>query len=212
MKPEQEEEFEDFLRSNREAFHGQQPDEVMLERIQQRMQTEQINKIPGRIFLSGYFVRLAVACLLLAIAGAAFWFLQRKPVEDSNTVLLAGLADSSSAATRISSISAVASLEKPDTAVFQALVGILNQDPNINVRLAALESLSHFYETGDIKKTLIAALASQQDPLVRISLIQLFTDKKERSILDELDRIVIDLSVIKEVRSQAYSSIFILRS
>lgn len=212
MKPEQEDGFEHFLRNNREAFHGEQPDDVMLERILQGMQTDQVDKVPGKKIFSIRFIRLAAACLLLVIAGTIFWLLQRKPVDNPNAALLAGLADSNSAAARISSIAAVVSLEKPDSTVFRALFGVLDQDPNANVRLAALESLSHFYETAGIKAKLIARLNVQQDPFVRIGLIQLFTDKKERSILDELDKIVTDISVIKEVRSQAYASINILGS
>jgi hypothetical protein len=214
MKPEEEEKrFEDFLRSNREAFHLEQPDDAMLERIQQRMQTELASKASAkRAFLPAHFIRLAAACLLVAIAGTTLWFLLRKPVEDPNAALLAGMVDNNSAATRITNISSIAALEKPDTSIIRALFTVLNQDPNTNVRLAALESLSNFYETGDIKTKLIAELKSQQDPFVRISLIQLFTDRKERSILDELDNINVDLSTINEVRSQAFNSIFILRS
>lgn len=210
MKPEQEKGFEHFLRNNREAFHVQQPDDTMLERIQQRMQ---INKASTKgVFFSMRFVRLAAACLLLFVAVTIFWFRQRKPADDSQAVLLAGLVDSSSAAARIDKISSIVSIVKPDTAIYRALFGILEQDPNTNVRLAALETLSHFYETGNIKARLISELKSRQDPVITISLIQLFTDKKERLILDELDKIVTDLSVIKEVRSQAYNSIFVLRS
>jgi hypothetical protein len=213
MKPEEKNRFENFLRSNREAFHTEQPDDAMLERIQQRMQPVSIDKAPSKpIFRSMRFVRLTAACLILAIAGTVFWFIQKKPDSDTNALLIAGLVDSRSAATRISNISAVISLERPDTVVFQTLFEVLKQDPNTNVRLVALETLSHFYETWDIKSKLIAELTSQQDPFVSISLIQLLTYKKERSIIDELDKIVTDLSIIEEVRSQAYNSIFILRS
>jgi len=211
MKPEQEKRFEDFLRSNREAFHVEQPDDAMLERIQVRMRT--IDKQPAKgIFRSIRFVRLAAACLLFAIAVTSIWLLQRKNADDPNAVLLTGLTDSSSAATRINNISSIVSLQNPDTSIFGVLFGILEQDPNTNVRLAALETLSHFYGSANIKARLISELKSQRDPFVTISLIQLFTDKKELSILEELDRIVVDLSIIKEVRSQAYTSIFLIRS
>ncbi|MBV9987077.1 MAG: HEAT repeat domain-containing protein [Chitinophagaceae bacterium] len=145
--------------------------------------------------------------------------LRRKP-QNSNTApeessldkqaLFAKLNDMASPSKRLSAASEASSLIDRD--IIDALVKTMNTDPNTNVRLAALESLSRFHRESYVRKQLVAALEKQKDPVVQIELIQLLTRMKETSILKQLDKITQDDNAIKAVKDNAYSGIFTLRS
>ena len=83
----------------------------------------------------------------------------------------------------------------------------MNEDPNTNVRLAALDALSKFHQQEYVRTALINSLAKQKDPVVQISLIRLMVEMKEKSVIKELNRITKDKEMIKAVKDEAYSGL-----
>ncbi len=88
----------------------------------------------------------------------------------------------------------------------------MNNDPNTNVRLAALEAIAKFHRESYVRKQLTAALKKQKDPIVQVELIQVLTKMKQTSILGELEKLVKDVNTDKEVKDRAYASILTLGS
>ncbi len=86
----------------------------------------------------------------------------------------------------------------------------MNEDPNTNVRLAALDALSKFHTEPQVRKVLLDALSTQKDPMVQIALIQLMVKMKEKSVVNDLKKIVDDSETMKAVKDEAYSGILIL--
>jgi hypothetical protein len=136
--------------------------------------------------------------------------------ETENTLykqaLFSRLNDMGSPSHRLSAAAQVLNMKSTDKDIVDALVKTMNTDPNTNVRLAALESLSKFHRESYVRRQLLAALEKQKDPVVQIELIQLLTRMKETSILKQLDKITEDENAIKAVKDNAYSGIFTLRS
>lgn len=97
-----------------------------------------------------------------------------------------------------------------DKEVVDALTTCLNNDPNTNVRLAALESLSIFYKEPLVKKRLIESLKKQTDPIVKMTLIDVLTKLRANNLQKELEKIVNDLHAPKPVKDQANQSIHTL--
>jgi len=91
-----------------------------------------------------------------------------------------------------------------------ALAKRMNEDPNTNVRLAALDALSKFHTEPQVRKVLLDALSTQKDPMVQIALIQLMVQMKEKSVVNDLKKIVEDSESMKAVKDEAYSGILIL--
>jgi HEAT repeat protein len=91
--------------------------------------------------------------------------------------------------------------------VVTALVRTMNEDPNTNVRMAALDALSKFYEEPAVRKALIRSLEKQKDPIVQIALIQLLVRMKEKGVVNDLKRIVDDNEVLTPVKDEAYTGI-----
>lgn len=131
---------------------------------------------------------------------------------DNRQVMFAKLNNSESPGQRIMGVEQAYKLQSTDKEIVDVLVKTMNTDPNTNVRLAALDALSQFHRVNYVKQQLIASLKIQKDPMVQIGLIQLLTGMKQTVILNDLEKIANDDSVLKEVRDQAYSSIFQLES
>ena len=87
------------------------------------------------------------------------------------------------------------------------LIYAMNEDPNTNVRIAALEALGKFRNQPDVRKALIASLRTQKDPLVQIALIRLMVEMKEKGITEELERISTDEETLPAVKDEAHAGL-----
>jgi hypothetical protein len=126
-------------------------------------------------------------------------------------MMLASLKDMDSPAKRITAVAQAGDFKMVGHDITTALLNTLNNDPNTNVRLAALDGLARFYRETYIRKQLIASLKTQQNPTLQIALIELLTRMKEAAVLAELDKIVANDSTMTAVKDCAYSGIFKLR-
>ena len=126
-------------------------------------------------------------------------------------VLFDQLNDEESPANRIRVLSGTDRLKNMSRDVVDALAETMNNDPNTNVRLAALDGLAKFYRESYVKKQLISSLKKQQDPMVQIALIGLLTRMKESAILSELEQMVRDKDTMDAVKERAYTSMFELK-
>jgi hypothetical protein len=127
-------------------------------------------------------------------------------------VVLAGLNDMESPASRINTLTKVYKLKNSGNDVIDALVKTLNTDPNANVRLAALDGLARFYREDNVREKLVRSLKKQQEPIVQIALIELLTRIRASGVLTELEKLAGDETTMKAVRDCAYSNMFRLKS
>ena len=88
----------------------------------------------------------------------------------------------------------------------KVLVKTMNEDPNTNVRMAALEALSKFHSDTDVRKALIHSLSIQKDPVVQIALIQMMVVMKEKSVVKDLERMSKE-ATMKAVKDEALAGI-----
>jgi hypothetical protein len=127
-------------------------------------------------------------------------------------ILLSRLSNQVSAGERYAAASSIAQIKQIDYSLLTTLLKTMNNDPNTNVRLAALEALSHFAYESFVKDQLIRSLAKQKDPIVQISLIELLTEMRECNIVRELEKLTEDYQTDEEVKAQAYISLLKLSS
>ena len=112
-----------------------------------------------------------------------------------------------SASTRLNAATVGSSGDQMDKDIIDALFNSMNNDPNINVRMAALESLAYFGYEKNVKKKLIAGLKLQNDPVVKVALIQYLTEIRATSIRPDLQKMAGDEATPKYLRDQAYNSL-----
>jgi hypothetical protein len=117
------------------------------------------------------------------------------------------LTNMESASDRYAAVSEIMEMKKIDRDIIDVLVKTMNNDPNSNVRLAAMESLGKYYREPYVKKQLVQSMSIQKDPVIQIALIEMLSKFRNTSIAKELKKIAEDGNTTKPVKDQAYSSL-----
>jgi hypothetical protein len=110
---------------------------------------------------------------------------------------------SASPSKRLTSIYALESQHKVDKALTDALFEVLNNDPNANVRMAALDVLSMHMRDAVIRKRLVYTMVNQDEPMVQLMMIQLFSTTSEKLFIKNLGQIIDDSQTDVGVREEA---------
>lgn len=85
-----------------------------------------------------------------------------------------------SVAGRMKDIQLVRQMENPNAKILMALNKALCNDPNINVRLSAIESLVYFSEDPVVMEILIKAITKQTSPIVQMELAEVMVQLEEK--------------------------------
>jgi hypothetical protein len=94
-------------------------------------------------------------------------------------------------------------VEQSDTQVLAALLHAVNQDPSVNVRLAAVDALRKFSASPSVKGTLNQSLVKQNSPLVQLALIDLIVDTRDKAALPSLAALERSPTADKNVKEKA---------
>lgn len=112
-----------------------------------------------------------------------------------------------SASDRLKGVNWSYQLEQGDTQVPSALLYTLNQDSNVNVRLAAVDALYKFADSEMVRRGLRRSLIEQDSPLVQIALIDVLTDIRDRQAKEVLEQLARNSKVNQDVKSRAQRSL-----
>ena len=122
------------------------------------------------------------------------------------TIALSMLQDQSSSE-RIRGVSYGSQVQKPDRQIDQALLYAVNHDPNVNVRLSAVDALEKWAHNPDIQRALVDALPLQDSPLVEIALIDVLVEVNDKGALPVLHQIADKAQTDDAVRQRATAAI-----
>lgn len=111
--------------------------------------------------------------------------------------------DKESSSERIMAVSYADAMDVPDQSVIDALVNTLNNDKNVNVRLAAAYALARYSNQDTVRDSLVQSLPLQNDPILQITLINILVDSKETRALGPIEKIINDESTNEEVKKIA---------
>ncbi|MCU1336823.1 MAG: anti-ECFsigma factor, ChrR [Bryobacterales bacterium] len=131
----------------------------------------------------------------------------REEVANMRQLVALSLLQQQSASERLRGVSWSYQVEPSDKEVLNALVTAVNHDPNVNVRLAAVDALRPF--TGSpathlaARNAVVQALPKQTVPIVQVALIDFLAELKERNAAPELRRLVSDPDIDSGVRKRA---------
>ncbi len=127
----------------------------------------------------------------------------RGEVNNMQQLVTLSLLQQQSASERLRGVSWAVRAEPSDTEVLDALVAAVNHDPNVNVRLAAVDALRPFAANRSARDAVVQALPGQTEPIVQVALIDLLVDLKEKNAAQELQRVAGDGSTDSGVRQRA---------
>jgi hypothetical protein len=124
-------------------------------------------------------------------------------ISDMRRAVAIAMLKQTSPSERLMGVSWSSRLERPDSKILQALLETLNHDPNVSVRLAAIDALYLFYDNPRVRAGLIESLAGQTSPLVQISLINLLVEIRERRAVEALEQLIQNRKLNPRVRERA---------
>jgi hypothetical protein len=91
---------------------------------------------------------------------------------------------------RLKAVSYSYEMDLSSQKVIDALFSTLNEDVNINVRLAAVEALQHYSHIPAVRERLVKSIGLQESPLVQVALAESMVTLKEKSSIEELQKII----------------------
>jgi HEAT repeat protein len=199
----------------------------MLESYKQELE-QQKSKHTLRKIMEGWFTRwwprrpalqFSLVLLVLIIGLAAGYFLNttrrtandlaqlRQEVQSMHQMLAVSLLDQSSPSDRIKGINLSYGIKSPEPDILQKLLYILDNDPNVNVRLSAVDALYLYHSQPIVREGLAQSLSKQTSPLVQVALIDLIVQMRERQAVEALKRLIQEEELQPEVRNRAEQSI-----
>ncbi len=165
---------------------------------------------------------LASVALILGVVGGYFLRSPATPardkqidalsqqVSDLQEMMMLSLLEKGSATERLKAVNLAENMNDASRKVTNALLRTLNEDENINVRLAALDALKPYAADSNVREALINAIARQESPLVQISLAELMVALQEKSAVKEFQKIIESDKTPAEVKRRIRESIDVL--
>lgn len=131
----------------------------------------------------------------------------RQEVKEMKEQVMLNMIDDESASQRIKAVSYSEEMPSPNQQVIDVLVNTLNQDKNVNVRLAALYSLQRFSDRRAVRDSLVNSLRMQKEPIIQVVLINLLAEKRDARAIKPIQDIMTDKKTLKEVKDAAQRSL-----
>ncbi|NQT25371.1 HEAT repeat domain-containing protein [candidate division KSB1 bacterium] len=127
----------------------------------------------------------------------------RSEVHEMRQFMSLSLMNQSSSVQRIQGVSLTRQVQNPDVSLLDALFETLQSDPNVNVRLAAVDALYLFRDEAHVRDQLIQSLNAQDSPMIQVALIDLITQIREQKALDAIRSLIQKEDLDPEVREYA---------
>jgi len=101
-------------------------------------------------------------------------------------------------------------MDQVSSKVTNALIQTLNNDPNVNVRLSALEALKPYVRNDQVREQLVQSIGRQDSPLVQVALAELMAALQEKSSVKALEQILKSDSTPGDVKKRIEESIKVM--
>ena len=167
-----------------------------------------------------FLPRVAFTVALIVVGFAGGYLLQRpaggdvqqltQQVGELKEMMMLSLLEKESASERLRAVSLTNDMNEVSEKVTAALFQTLNHDPNVNVRLAALEALKPYVRQSDVREGMIRSISQQDSPLVQIMLAEVMVAIQEKKSVGELQKILDNDRTPTDVKSKIKKSIEVL--
>ncbi len=124
-------------------------------------------------------------------------------VEGLRQLVALSLLQAQSPSDRLRGVNFSSQISRPDAEVEQSLLHAVNHDPNINVRLSAVDALEKYAGDPAVRRALVDDVAVQDSPIVQCALIDLLADVNDRDSAPALRKIAQDGQADETVRQRA---------
>ncbi|MBL6448143.1 HEAT repeat domain-containing protein [Fulvivirga sp. 29W222] len=226
------EELDDLaaLKNNFDAMPVPEPSQNMSDafyaNLEATKQKEQRPKAEGnwfsQLWVTQPFLRWAYSVALIIVGlGAGYWLKSggedsdklenlSAEVSEMKEVMMLTLLDKESPSDRLKAVNLTSELPDASAKVTEALLQTLNQDENVNVRLATLEALYPYASHPQVREGLIKSIALQESPLVQMALAEMMVALQEKRSVQNLEKVLKKENTPPEVRERIEKSIEVL--
>lgn len=128
-------------------------------------------------------------------------------VSQMREVMMISLLDNSSPTERLKAVNISSEIRSVDERVVNALLKTLNNDSNVNVRLAAVDALTSHASNPAARSGLINSIANQQSPIVQAALADAMLALQERQSVDEFKKLLARDELDSNVRNKLENTI-----
>lgn len=166
--------------------------------------------------------RFAFAALTLLI-GLGVGYMLRSPAQKERQIealsyeiselkemMMLSMLEKESATDRLKAVNLTQGMDQASIKVTGALLETLNNDENVNVRLAALDALKPFTKDSQIREALIRSIANQKSPLVQVALAELMAALQEKGAVGELQKLLKDSETPSDIKEKIQESIQVI--
>jgi len=168
--------------------------------------------------------KLAMASVTLIIGLAGGYFMRSpvtvkgdqqiadlsQQVSDLQEMMMLSLLEKESVTERLKAVSLTDQMDQASKKVTNALLETLNNDENVNVRLAALEALRPYIKDSQVREALVRSIAAQKSPLVQVALAEVMAQSQVKSSVKELEKILQNEKTPSDVKKRVQETIQVL--
>lgn len=157
-------------------------------------------------FQVGFALAILVAGIFIGniTAGGSGQVAQlRNEVNSMKQLVTLSLLQQQNASDRLRGVNWSYRVEQSDSEVLSALLTTVNHDPNVNVRLAAVDALRNFSDSPVGRRGLVQALNKQASPMVEIAILDQLVEMRERSATPAINVLMTSSDVNPEVKEHA---------
>lgn len=132
-------------------------------------------------------------------------------VSQMREVVMMNLLKDQSSVQRLKAVNIGSDIKSADHRVIEALLTTLNNDPNVNVRLASIEALIRHGNNPVVRRGLVESISRQQSPQVQVALADVMIQLEESKSVEELQRLLDQKELDGAVRDKLEYAIAALR-
>ena len=133
-------------------------------------------------------------------------------MQEMKKMMMLTLIEQPQAQERIRAVSMAKEFRSVDDKVIEVLGQTLADDENINVRLAAIESLVSYWDVPKARETLVANISSQSSPIIQSAIADAMLALGEKNAIEALEELVADETTNAAVKEKIEITVDRLRS
>lgn len=134
----------------------------------------------------------------------------KSEVQMMKEVVMMNMLNEDSPSERIKAVNYAEEISSPNDKIIEALVRTLNNDKNVNVRMAAAYSLSKLSNRQIVMDSLVQSLEKQTDPVIQVVLMDILVQRHETRAVKPIQKIISNDNTIKEVKEIAKKNVQVL--
>lgn len=125
-------------------------------------------------------------------------------------IMMMSLLENDSPSERLRAVNISNELPETDNKIAEALLQTLNKDPNVNVRIAAVDALINHASSPAVRSGMIDSITRQESPLVQIALADAMIALQESESVDQFRKLLEQDDMNYNVRNKIEHTILAL--